>query len=295
MRASPSFTSFMLLATTFLVAPSGCDRKKAAVAHSALETLDRALAPGAFAVALRKAGGGHFHATALFHVDATGKAEASDGAKPASPPAITTTTDLWMDKQGDFRLVESNDQDGGREIVRVGGEVAVALRYGKMLRRAAQDAENARFLAEALGAPWAAWELVRRQVELDEAGQGAYRLRLGGSRLADLPPGFPPAQGLRQWRDTTLVKTLEGQATLDGGNMPLAFACKTTFQVVRDQHPIAGEASVSATVDQVGQVADIALPEAEPLHVRQRTILEERALLGGLSAALAPAGKKPVP
>jgi hypothetical protein len=285
----------MLLAVAFLVAPSGCGRKKAAVASSALETLDRALAPGEFAAALRKAGGGHVHATTFFHVDATGKVDPGDGAKPASPSAITTTTDLWMDKQGDFRLVENNDQDGGREIVRVGGEVAVALRYGKMIRRAAQDAENARFLAEALGAPWAAWEMVRRQVELDEAGQGSYRLRLGG-RLADLPPGFPPARGLRKWRDTTLVKTLEGQATLDGGgHMPLAFACKTTFQAVRDQLPIAGEVNVSATLDQVGKVADIALPESEPLHVRQRTILEERALLSGLGAALAPTGKKPAP
>ncbi len=295
MRALPSFTFFMLLVAALVVAPSGCGRKKAAVASSALETLDRALGPGEFAAALRKAGGGHYHATALFHVDATGKAAPGDAAKPASPSAITTTTDLWMDRQGDFRLVESNDQDGGREIVRVGGEVAVALRYGKMIRRAAQDAEDTRFLSEALGAPWAAWELVRRQVESDEAGQGAYRLRLGG-RLAELPLGFPPAQGLRKWRDTIVVKTLEGQATLDGGShMPLAFACKTTFQAVRDQVPVAGEASVSAVLDQVGKVADIALPETEPLHVRQRTILEERALLSGLGAVLAPTGKKPVP
>jgi len=279
--------SFVLLAAACAVATVGCGQRKTAAARSGLETLDGALAPAGFSAALHKAGGGHLHATTTFHIDGGGKADPGDGSKPASPSAVTTTTDLWMDKQGNFRLLESNDQDGGREIVRVGGDVAVALRYGKMIRRTAQDSENARFVAEALGAPFTAWEIVRRQVEVDEAGQDAYRLRLG-NRLADLPAGFPVAEGLRKWRDTVDVKTLEGQATLDpGSHLPLAFACKTAFQAVRDQLAIVGEVAVSATVDQVGKVAEIALPEAEPLRLRQRTILEEKALLGGLGAVSA--------
>ena len=279
--------SSTLLAAALAVAAAGCGAKKTAATRSGLETLDGALAPAGFSVALRKAGGGHLRAVTTFHVEGGGKVDPGDGAKPASPSTITTTADLWMDKQGNFRLVESNDQDGGREIVRVGGEVAVALRYGKMVRRTAQDSENARFLAEALGAPWAAWEIVRRQVEVDESGQGAYRLRLG-TRLADLPAGFPAAEGLRQWRDTVDVKTLEGQVALDpASHLPLAFTCKTGFKAVRDQLAIAGEVAVSAALDQVGRVADIAMPEAEALRLRQRTILEEKALLGGLGAVSA--------
>jgi hypothetical protein len=280
--------SFVLLAAASAVAAVGCGQKKTVVARSGLETLDGALAPAQFSAALRKAGGGHLHATTTFHVEGGGKVDPGDGAKPASPSAVTTTTDLWMDKHGNFRLVESNDQDGGREIVRVGGEVALALRYGKMIRRAAQDSENTRYVAEALGAPWAAWEIVRRQVEVDAAGQGVYRLRLG-NRLADLPAGFPAAEGLRKWRDTVDVKTLEGQATLDpGSHLPLAFACKTVFQAVRDQLAIAGDVAVSAVVDQVGKVAEIAMPEAEALRLRQRTILEEKALLGNLAKKTGP-------
>jgi hypothetical protein len=277
----------MLLAAAVAVAAAGCGARKTVAARSGLEILDGALAPAGFAAALRKAGGGHLHAITTFHVDSGGKPDPGDGSKLASPSAVTTTTDLWMDKPGNFRLLESNDQDGGREIVRVGGEVAVALRYGKLTQRTAQDSENARFVAEALGAPWAAWEIVRRQVEVDEAGQGAYRLRLG-KRLADLPAGFPAAQGLRQWRDTVEVKTLEGQVALDpGSHLPLAFACKTAFRAVRDQLAIAGDVAVSATIDQVGQVAAISMPEAEALRLRQRTILEEKALLGNLGAAAA--------
>ena len=39
----------------------------------------------------------------------------------------------------------------------------------------------------------------------------------------------------------------------------------------------------------MGQVADLEMPEAETLEARQRTVLEERALLGGLRASVAPA------
>jgi len=268
------------------VAPAACGRKKTVtVRHSGIEIVEGALSPTAFAAAVRKAGGAHFHATAMFHIDSGGKADAGDGSKPASPSAITTTTDLWMDKAGNFRLVENNDQDGGREIVRVGGEVAVALRYGKMVRRSAQDSENASLLAEALGAPWAVWEIVRRQVEVESAGQGDFRMRMG-NQLADPPATFPAAEGLRKWRGTIDVKTLEGQATMDSSaQLPLGFTCKTTFQAVRDQLPIQGEVAVTAALDQVGKVADVAMPETETLHVRQRTMLEEKALLGGLGAA----------
>jgi hypothetical protein len=288
-----------IVATTLLVATAAsCGPRKTATQRSGLEIIDGALAPTAFAAAVRKAGGAHFHATALFRVDTSAKADPNDpkdGTKPASPSAITTTTDLWMDRLGNFRLVESNDQDGGREIVRVGADVAVALRYGKMLRHAAQNSENARFVAEALGAPWTAWEIVRRQVEVEDASRGTFRLKLG-HRLADLPTGFPATEGLRKWRGTVDVTRLEGQVTLEsGGQIPLSFACKTAFRAVRDQLPIEGELVVSADLDQVGKVADIAMPDAETLHVRQRTVLEERALLGGLGASLSTVVKRTAP
>jgi len=290
-----TFLTFLLLAATLAVAAPGCGKKKMAAARSGLEILDTALAPAGFAEALRKAGGGHLHGTSMFRVESGGKVDPGDGSKPASPSTVTTTTDLWMDKLGNYRLEESNDQDGGREVVRVGGEVAVALRYGKMIRRTAQDAENARFVAEAVGASWAAWEMVRRQVEVDDAEKGAYRLRLG-TRLVDLPIGFPAAQGLRKWRDTVDVKTLEGQVTVDfSSHLPLAFTCKSTFRAVRDQIPIDGEVAVSVVLDQVGKAADIVLPEAEPMRLRQRTVLEEKALLGGLGASLSPSTNRARP
>jgi hypothetical protein len=271
----------------FLVAGlAACGQKKTADVRSPVESLDAILAPGAIVAALRKVGGAHYHATAYFRVDTRQNRNPSDGTIPASPSAVTTTTDLWLDKHGNYRLVENNDQDGGREIVRVGNEVAVALRYGKMIRRSAQDSETARFLAEAVGAPWAAWEIVRRQVEVESAAQGSYRWKLGGRRVG-LPAEFPAPVGLRKWRDSVDVKALEGQAMVDGDSRVLrAFSCKTSFAAVRDDVPIDGDIVVSAAIDEIGKSADIVMPATDTLHPRQRTVLEERALLGGLGASL---------
>ena len=281
-----------LVATALVAALAGCGGKGAAAVRAPVETLDDALSPARLAAELRKQGGGHVHATATFYVDLAGSRAVA--GKPASPPTVTTTTDLWLDKHGNFRLLEVNDQDGGREIVRVGADIAVALRYGKMIRRAAQDAESARTLAEALGAPWAAWEIVRRQIEV-EGSAGGYRFRLGTQR-GNLPIGFAATEGLRKWRDSVVVKSLEGQATLQsGGKALLAFACQAAYQATRDGVAVEGNVAVSMSVDQLGKTAEVVLPPSEILHTRQRTVLEERALLGGIGASAWPAGKKGSP
>jgi hypothetical protein len=281
-----------ICALVLLSAVAGCGRTKNTATRSPAQAFDQALLPAAFAEHLRQAGGGHFHATARLRAEV---ANPTAEGKPASPPVLTTTTDLWMDQAGNFHLTESNDQDGGREIVRVGGEIAVALRYGKMVRRPAQDAESRRYLEQALGAPWEAWELIRRQVAVESAGVSVFRLKLGERPVA-LPAGFPPPEGLRKWRETVLLKNLDGQATFDAaGKLPIGFACQAAFHGVRDQVAVVGEVVVTATLDGIGKVPDVVMPEAESLRLRQRTILEERALLGGLPTPIAPQAKKALP
>ena len=280
-----------------LAATSGCSSKKTTTVSKPDEVLDRALAPASFAENLRAAGGGHYHATATFRADVPGETGAADKGKEdgkhagkddgklASPPVITTTTDLWVDRQGNFKLSETNDQDGGREVVRVGAEVAVALRYGKMIRRPARDAEDDRFLAEALGAPWAAWDVVRRQVEVESGGKGTSRLKLS-DRMLKYPSGFAAAEGLRKWRETVSVKSLDGRVVLDGaGKLPLAFSCKASYTAARDQLPIVGDVAVTATITDIGKVKDVVMFESETPHFRQRMVLEVRVLFGGLGVA----------
>jgi len=276
------------LALVLLPLAAGCGRSGGSGPATSAQALDRVLAPSNLTASLQQAGGGHYRATARFRVD-TAQAEAA-GGKPASPPVVTTTTELWMDRDGGFRLVETNDQDGGREIVRAGSELAVALRHGKLVRRPAKDAESSRYLAEAVGAPFAAWDLVRRQATVE----GGPALRFRRSEKPAAPAAAAGSAWLRAWRDTVVVKSLEGQATLDAkGALPVAFDCKATFEATRDGVPVVGEVAVTAALDQLGQVPTVAMPAAETVPTRQRTVLEERALLGGLGPGSAGEGGKP--
>ena len=118
----------------------------------------------------------------------------SVGRAGGAPLAVTTTTDVWLDRTGNYRLREENDHDGGREVILTGRELAVALRYGKMIRRVAEEPEPSRMLEEGLGAPWAAFELaaprVQRREDRRRSGRrrardqlrAHSRRRIGGSR-----------------------------------------------------------------------------------------------------------------
>jgi hypothetical protein len=273
-----------IVASLLLVAAwSGCGRSKPGGILPADQELDAALQPAALVSGLRRLSGAHFHATAAFRVGVAGAPDA--GGKDA----VTTTTDLWIDKQGNFRLSESNDQDGGREVVRVGSELAVALRYGKFVRRPAQDPEPQQFLEEGVGAPSAAWDTVRRFVQLMPAGNRAFGL----SKAAQVRPALAAATPLRTWRETVEVQTLVGDARLDASGGLQAFSLGAHFRATRDGTPIEGEIAVAARVEQGAD--PVTMPAAETLQTRQRTILEERVLLGGLGGrtpALPPPSKR---
>ena len=174
-----------------------------------------AFRPAFFAEALRKLGGAHYQATLRYGV----------GRGASAPLAITTTTDVWLDRTGNYRLREENDRDGGREVILTGRELAVALRYGKMIRRVAEEPEPSRMLEEGLGAPWAAFELCAPRMHVEKTGDDlvggapatSYALALGdGAAVATKAP-VPalPLTGLRAWRGTATIDTLSGRAVID--------------------------------------------------------------------------------
>ena len=256
---------------------AGCDKSGDGSSRSPAEQIEAALRPAALAAACKQLPGAHFTATTTFRV-------APAASKPSDDDAITTRTELWLDRHGQYRLVESNDRDGGREVVLFGHELAVAIKPGKMIRRAAQEPEPTRLLEEAVGGPWAAWETVRRFATVERAGEA---LRLGRSaRAVSVAASLVETTPLRRWRDTISVQALEGEVRLDPKTgVPLAFDLKARFTAIReDKVALAGEIAVSTRLDGVGKTPVIAAPVAEVLPQRQRTILEERALLGSGSA-----------
>jgi hypothetical protein len=276
----------------------GCQGRNDAANRAAVANLDQALAPAFFAAALRKLGGGHLHAATRISVTAAATATNETGWD-----TVTTTTDLWLDRGGNYRILETNDQDGGREVVLFGHELSVALRYGKMIRRRAQDPEPERLLEEALGGPWAAWEvaapyaiIAHHPVALNEGRKEDEYQVTKSDRRNRKPAKIPP--GMRHWRNNASVLELSGRMTLDAatsalvkGDLVVVFAAQRTPESAGDQpgDPVVGTIDVQTALDDLGKVAAIVPPPAEELSLRQRIVPEQKELLGGLTAAAAAA------
>jgi len=280
-----------LLVVVAAVGLQACRRGDDAETRRRTATVAEALRPAFYAAAVRRLGGAHFHATARF---AAGPQGPSDG--------VTTTTDVWLDRQGAYRLVELNDRDGGREVVHTGRELAVALRYGKMIRRAAEEPEPTRLLEEGLGAPGAAWELIAPAASLTRTGTEL----VGGNKatsyaLALRPAGAPapaalagdlsgelPFAGTRAWRGTVAVDKLTGRVVIDDATGAVMRADITaSFALTQERRPLRGEVDVHAALSDVASTAPIERPPAQDLALRQRVVPEQRELLGGLPSARA--------
>jgi hypothetical protein len=259
-----------------------CGRRAGKPEAPQVAALGDAVRPAFFAEALRKLGGAHYHATLRYSVGRAG----------AAPLAITTTTDVWLDRAGNYRLREENDRDGGREVILSGRELAVALRYGRMIRRVAEEPEPSRMLEEGLGAPWAAFELSAPRMHAERTGDDlvggaratSYALSLGdGSAVKPAAPALPLA-GLRAWRGTATIDRLSGRAVVDDATGALlAVDLTATFQARGETGPEEGALEVHASLADVASTAAIERPAADELSLRQRTVPEAHALLRGLA------------
>jgi hypothetical protein len=290
---SSGLKRILLLSTlTSLAAALACTRGPDAESRRGTASLAEALRPAFFADALGRAGGGHWHATARF---AAGPAAADDG--------VTTTTDVWVDGARNFRLAETNDRDGGRDVVRVGRALFVALRYGKMIRRVAEEPEPARLLEEGLGAPWAAWEVAAPYARLERGPASAvggvkatlYQLARATARTED-PATRATDKGLRAWRAGVVVDTLTGRALVDDATgAVLAVDVSATFTTKRDGRDLKGSVEVHGALTDVGATPAVTAPPAEDLALRQRTVPEQRELLAGLPTTHPPPQAPPKP
>jgi hypothetical protein len=274
-RSSARGWALMLAAVVGL---AGCGRGSGPPRESPVEEMESTLAPAGIAKALRKAGGGVYHAVTTFDIGPQAGADRD---------AVTTTTDIWVDKAGHYRLLETNSRDGGREVIAHGRDLAVALRYGRLIKRPLQEAEAARYLEEGLGGPSAAWEIARRFAELarKDEGSGSARKTTIEVTKANEPQSvkadIETASPLQKWRESVNVDSLTGQVHIDGSTLlPMKIKLEARFGLSREGTPMTGLVRVDAEVRDVAHVAPLEPPNAEELQVRQRTILEERALLG---------------
>jgi hypothetical protein len=276
----------MTASAALLLAAAGCRGRADTDGAVKTATVAEALQPSFLAAALRRVGGAHLHATSRFAAGPGGGAQ---------PDAVTTTTDVWLDRQGNYRFTELNDRDGGREVVRTGRELAVALRYGKMIRRPAEEPEPTRLLEEALGAPWAAWQVVAPVAAVEPARTElrggakatAYKLALAagtaGAKMTTTGGGTPRLGPLQAWRSTVSVDSLAGRVVIDDATGAVMQADLTAaFALTEEGRPLKGELEVHAALSDVASTPAVERPAAEDLALRQRIVPEQKELLSGL-------------
>jgi hypothetical protein len=283
------------LAAAAVLLSGGCRRQRTLTRPAA--AVEDAVRPERLAAAFPRLGRAHFRGTARF--------EAAPQGGPAD--AVTTETDIWMDDKGNWRLVELNDRDGGREIVRYGHELAVALRYGKMIRRPAEDPEPQHLLQEGVGAPFAAWDLLRDVSTVDDFGEEVHNGRkvhvykITKARKLPEPPPQLDLSDRRAWRRTLVPSMVEGTVAVDEAtHLPLQVELRARYTMRRAAGaggasgsksgqngpeagiPMSGLIKIKVTIEEIGTSPPIARPEAEDLPLRQRLVPDEKALLGGL-------------
>jgi hypothetical protein len=288
-RAAFSFQKLVVLlglAVGFPVCLSACAASPESEGRGPEDELEAALNPTGLAQALVKGGGGEYRATTTEEI--TPPPDKAGG----QPVGSTTKTTLYMDRIGHYRLVESNDLDGGREVVlhtspTLGRQLAVALRYGKLVRRPAHEPEPTRILEEALGGPWMTWEIARRFADIkrqEDPTSTPPTVVFTLSKAAvprSVRGGFESSSPLRKWRETISLQALRGEVRLEKATGILTAArIEARFNLRREGTPLSGLVRVEATLRDRGKGPAISPPPAEELPVRQRTILEERALLG---------------
>jgi hypothetical protein len=251
------------------------DSDAAASAASA----EQAVQPAFFARALRKIGGAHFH----------GLTRLSAGRAGGRSQAVTTTTDVWMDRAGNYRFHEENDREGGRDVVLYGRELSVALRYGKMIRRVAEEPEPSRLLAEALGGPAMAVELVAAQARVTPGQTETVGGAQASASIFSLGDGAAASRGqtvagLRAWRGTLTIQTLSGRMLVDDASGALLKAdLSATFKATGPDGPEQGAVEIHAVLSDVANTPPIRPPAADELVLRQRIVPEMHELLHGIA------------
>ncbi|MEA2699266.1 MAG: hypothetical protein QOI66_3537 [Myxococcales bacterium] len=289
-RPSTATSAAIIAACAAAIAGAGCGRAAREQARARTASLEQALRPAFFAAALRKMGGGHFHATSRFAVGPTNE----------PPDGVNTTTDVWLDRAGNYRLVETNDRDGGRDVVLYGRELSTALRYGKMIRRVAEEPEPTQLLEEALGGPWAAWEVVAPAAGIERgnsqlmggASAAEYRISKGEGQT----PAFDERPALRKWRGTIAVQQLTGSLLVDERSGALVKADLTgAFTLTQENRPMKGEVDIHAVLTEAAAVPPLSRPAAEELALRQRIVPEQKEMLRGLGGRVPPPPVPPPP
>jgi len=211
------------------------DREQRTPEPAAHVQVEQLLKPADLAKALLQAGPLTITSETVLETETAGDASQS----------VVTNAEIRIDNQGNIHLFEENSLDGGREIYAVDDAMAVALRYGKLIERKRDEQWLETILAEAVGGPWAAWEVMRGQtvtthdskshtvtIGFAEASNGSKNSKSAkNSKPTEEPTEEPSPEpsapattansasttarpSLRAWRDTIQLEQATGRITV---------------------------------------------------------------------------------
>ncbi|MES1172492.1 MAG: hypothetical protein ABUL77_04585 [Bacteroidota bacterium] len=123
----------------------------------------------------------------------------------------------------------------------------------------------------------------------NRAGRKVHLYKLTKSSRAREPAANVEADDRQSWRRTIIAGTVEGTFVIDDATgMPLHADLRAKYSMRRPADAssagtaMQGVLDVRAAIEDIGTSPPIARPDAEDLALRQRTVPEEKALLGGL-------------
>ena len=174
-----------------------------------------------------------------------------------------------------------------------------------MIRRVAQDPEPQRLLEEAVGGPWAGWQVAAAFANIEHhpvdlgAGHKGEEYNVSKSGRRNRKVASPVQRGMKDWRNTATVLELSGRMTVDAtsgallkSDLVVVFAARrpsdpedSPIAPRSEPEAIVGTVESQTTLEQAGNTAPIPRPAAEDLAVRQRIVPEQKDLLSGLTPA----------
>jgi len=211
------------------------------------------------------------------------RAVGTSSSRVSTGELLDETVALDVDGRGNWHALRENSREQGVEAWASADELAVKMRYGKPVKRRPEGNESDRLREDLLGDAAAYYDLVERFAKPEDAGQtqqagrSARKVRLSlRSGSASAPKDAP------QWRKELQLEALDGSILVDD---------KTGAPLLVELHARGSyskgvlELRVRREIQQIGGVADIALPQdAIASPTRTRYELEKRELLEGLAS-----------
>jgi hypothetical protein len=217
------------------------------------------------------------------HMEATSKLQLEQPEKERK--ALEESFAVDSDGKGAVHLQHDNSRADGFEAIAVGNQLYVKPRYGRYVRSTIESDELGRLRVTTETSAAAYVRLLRRWVQIKEAGtqtvagHAGIKLHLSARPSGDGAPVETEAG--KKWRNSLSARYLDGDVVLDQKTgAPLAVRLEAAYGFERDGKALAATLEYKQTT--TAEPAAIAAPTDFAVLGRTRPLLDRQQLLEGL-------------